>query len=150
MVAGARTNIAIRNGAVRAARPCGNVIDGNNVIYNNAGIAVTSSNNLIIQVQEYLEGANPTLAGDRRGILFIVNTAANATNTTTQLLWASTLSRLYVVDTMTDIAAPLSWTDVGLGSGPNSVIPSIGTSTNRNVVTITVPKRFFRIRAIRP
>lgn len=115
-----------------------------------ANPALDSDGDGMTNVQEYLEGTNPTLAGDRLRILSIVNTSANASNTTTQLLWASTLARLYAIDTTTDLTNPITWTDVGLDSGPNSVIPSVGTSTTRNVVTTTVPKRFFRVRAIRP
>lgn len=79
--------------------------------------------------------------------------SSNAGNTSTQLLWASTLSRLYAIDTTTDLGTlvtPPTWIDLGLDSGPNSVIPSIGTSTTRTVVTANSPKRFFRVRAIRP
>jgi hypothetical protein len=101
-------------------------------------------------VQEYLDGTNPLLANDRLRVISIFIAARDATNTETKLLWTSTLSRLYAIDTTTDITPPVAWTDVGLDSGPNSVIPSVGDSTSRRVVLPTVPRRFFRIRAIRP
>jgi len=112
--------------------------------------ALDSDGDGMTNVQEYLEGTNPSVAGDRLRMISIVNTAMNATNTTTQLLWSSTLSRLYAIDTTTDITNPLSWTDVGLDTGPNSIIPTVGTSTMRSVVLPNSPRRFFRARAIRP
>ena len=101
-------------------------------------------------VQEYLNGTDPTLPGDRLRIISIAITARDVANTSTQLLWASTLSRLYAIDTTTDLTNPASWADLGLDSGPNSVVPSVGTSTSRTVNTPTVPARFFRVRAVRP
>jgi hypothetical protein len=100
-------------------------------------------------VQEYLEGTDPTQATSRLRIITITNANMGA-NSTTQLLWASTVGRLYAIDTTTDITNPASWADVGLDSGPNSIIPSVGPSTSRPVTLPTVSDRFFRVRAVRP
>ncbi|MFN2507705.1 MAG: hypothetical protein ABR589_02920 [Chthoniobacterales bacterium] len=101
-------------------------------------------------LQEYLEGTSPLLLNDNLRVVSLTITAKNATNTTTQLVWASTLSRLYAIDTTTSLADPLGWVDLGLDTGPNSVVPSAGSSTSRDVITPNAPRRFFRVRAIRP
>ena len=101
-------------------------------------------------VQEYLEGTDPKVAGDRLRIVTVANTAHDAFNTSTQLLWTSNVSRLYAIDTTTDLRNPTSWTDLLIDGGPNSVIPSIGTQTIRTVMTPNAPRRFFRVRAVRP
>jgi len=101
-------------------------------------------------LEEYLEGTNPNSFGDRLRIISLAITGQTATDTSTQLLWSSTLSRLYAIDTNLDLTNPLGWTDLGLDTGPNSVVPTAGPSTMRTVLTPNTPKRFFRIRAIRP
>ena len=100
--------------------------------------------------QEYLEGTDPTLAGDRFQVISGIITAMSGTDTTTQLVWTSNLSRLYAIDTTLDLRDPNSWVDLAIDGAPNSIIPSIGPSTTRTVLTPNAPRRFFRARAIRP
>jgi len=73
-----------------------------------------SDGDSMTNLEEYLEGTNPNLAGDRLRIISLAITGMTATDTSTHLLWASTLSRLYAIDTTTDLTNPLSWTDLGL------------------------------------
>jgi Bacterial TSP3 repeat len=96
-------------------------------------------------VQEYLEGTNPTLAGDR---LRITLYSTNPGGTNSLITWSSTLARLYQIEVnpSSDLN-PLSWTnDLTFGV----ITPDIGTTTSRNVISIAGPKRFYRVRAIRP
>ena len=101
-------------------------------------------------LEEYLAGTNPMLAGDELRLISIDIIAMGSTTTSTELIWASTLSRLYAIDSTTDLTDPDSWIDLGLDTGPNSIIPSIGSDTTRTVMTSNATRRFFRVRAIRP
>ena len=104
----------------------------------------------ITNLQEYLGGTNPTLADSGLRVIAMSITGRDVTNTTFQLQWASNVSRLYAIDSTTDVRNPNSWIDLGLDTGPNSIIPSVGPATTRNVVLPNAGKRFFRVRAVRP
>ena len=95
-------------------------------------------------LQEYLAGTNPLLATDQ---LRIITFATNNTGTSASLMWASTVARLYAIETRTDLITG-SWTlDPNFGSG---FAPDAGSMTTRALVETSGPKRFFRVRAIRP
>jgi hypothetical protein len=95
-------------------------------------------------LQEYLEGTNPLLAGDR---LRITVYSTNAGGTNSLLTWTSTTGRLYTIETSPDLS-PNSWINDTTFSYPIS--PDQGTLTTRTVIQSTATKRFFRVRAIRP
>lgn len=96
-------------------------------------------------LQEYLEGTDPNSANDRFRITGI---STNPGGTNTLLTWTSVAGRLYKIDTTTDFAPPpISWTDIGLTIYPAA---SPNTTTSQNVVAATNPKRFFRVKAVRP
>lgn len=95
--------------------------------------------------QEYLEGTNPALATDR---LRVTVYSTNPGGTNSLLTWTSTLARLYQIEVNPSADLnPLSWTnDLTFGV----ITPDIGASTSRNVTSISGPKRFYRVRSIRP
>jgi len=93
-------------------------------------------------LQEYLEGTNPALPNDR---LRITLYSTNPGGSSSSITWTSTARRLYQIEVNPDLN-PLSWTnDLTFG-----VITPDGTSTTRNVTSVAGPKRFYRVRAIRP
>ncbi len=93
---------------------------------------------------EYLEGTNPTIAGDK---LRITSFATNAAGTASPLTWTSTPARLYIIETKPDLLA-LTWSlDPTFGA---PFAPDAGTVTTRTANAATAAKRFYRIRAIRP
>ena len=96
-------------------------------------------------VQEYLEGTNPTLAGDR---LRITLYSTNPGGTNSLITWSSTLARLYQIEVNPSVDLnPLSWTnDLTFGV----ITPDVGATTSRNVTSTPGSKRFYRVRSIRP
>lgn len=93
-------------------------------------------------LQEYLEGTNPLLAGDR---LRITNYSTNSGGTSSLLVWTSTPARLYQIETNPDLLS--TWVnDPTFGV----ITPDVGATTTRTVTAATAPKRFYRVRAIRP
>jgi Bacterial TSP3 repeat len=94
-------------------------------------------------LQEYLEGTDPTLPNDR---LRITLYSTNSGGINSPITWTSTLSRLYQIEVNPDLN-PLNWTnDLTFGV----ITPDIGTFTSRNVTSVAGPKRYYRVRAIRP
>ncbi len=96
-------------------------------------------------VQEYLEGTNPTLASDR---LRITLYSTNPGGTNSLITWSSTLARLYQIEVNPSVDLnPLSWTnDLTFGV----ITPDVGATTSRNVTSTPGSKRFYRVRSIRP
>lgn len=93
-------------------------------------------------LQEYLEGTNPLLAGDR---LRITNYSTNSGGPSSLLVWTSTPARLYQIETNPDLLS--TWVnDPTFGV----ITPDVGATTTRTVTAATAPKRFYRVRAIRP
>ncbi len=94
-------------------------------------------------VQEYLEGTNPTNPSDRFRIT-IFNT--NPGGTSSLLTWTSTAARLYQIEVNPDFL-PNNWTnDPTFGI----ITPDVGATTSRALTATSAAKRFYRVRAIRP
>jgi hypothetical protein len=96
-------------------------------------------------LQEYLEGTNPTLASDR---LRITLYSTNPGGTNSPITWSSTLARLYQIEVNPSLDLnPLSWTnDLTFGV----ITPDVGSTTSRTVTSSAGTKRFYRVRSIRP
>ena len=95
---------------------------------------------------EYLEGTNPKDPGDRLRIVSVAKTSS-ASQDTTSLLFTSTPTRLYNVQTTTNLLDPGSWGPSPLGT----FLPDAGPTTGRDVITgPTATQRFYRVQAIRP
>ncbi|MCS7049068.1 MAG: thrombospondin type 3 repeat-containing protein [Verrucomicrobiae bacterium] len=93
-------------------------------------------------VDEYRADTNPLDPDDRLRIVAI--STASAGNSST-LTWTSKPSRMYGIETRTDLLAG-SWADVGLGPIP----PDPGPTTLRGFAHSVTSNRFFRVRAFRP
>ncbi len=92
---------------------------------------------------EYLDGTSPILATDR---LRITAFGTNPAGTSSPVTWTSTTARLYVIETNPDLFS--AWVPdptFGVAFSPDS-----GASTTRTVTAMSAPKRFYRVRAIRP
>ncbi len=100
----------------------------------------------ITDLQEYLEGTDPNVANDRLRITMYAIAPNLPSSQDSQITWASTVSRLYTIETNTDLLNPLNWVDSGLGT----FAPTAGTATTRTVTLPTATKRFFRVKSIRP
>jgi hypothetical protein len=93
--------------------------------------------------EEYLDGTNPLLSGDRlRVTAFSITTP----NTNFSLTFTSTVARLYMIQTSLDLA---SWTlDTNFGI---AFAPDAGASTTRSPLNETsATKRFFRVISVKP
>ncbi len=92
-------------------------------------------------LQEYLAGTNPNDPGSS---LAITNYTTTAGGTNTALTWQSVPTRNYFIDQSLDLSLG-SWSDSGLG-----LVTSGGISTTQLFSNPSAPKRFFRVRAIKP
>ena len=100
----------------------------------------------VSDLDEYLEGTNPTVFGDR---LRIISLSPNSGGTSTPITWTSTTGRLYIIETTTDLLVDMlneDWSDSSLGT----ITPDAGTQTTRTVTASSSTKRFFRVKAMRP
>ncbi len=94
-------------------------------------------------VQEYLEGTNPTNPSDRFRITLF---STNPGGTSSLLTWTSNAARLYQIEVNPDLQ-PNNWTnDPSFGI----ITPDVGPTTSRTVLAAPASKRFHRVRAIRP
>lgn len=93
-------------------------------------------------LDEYLNGTNPASATDSLRVTMYSTTAGGGSSF---LAWTSNASRLYRIETRTDLHS--AWThDPTFGL----ITPDIGLGTSRTVTAISAAKRFYRVRAIRP
>jgi len=88
---------------------------------------------------EYLAGTDPNDPLSNLRILSLV-----VGDPKTAIRWSSVLNRCYYVQASEGLA-PSVWLDAGLGP----VTPD-GASTERGILYLAVPERFFRIQAFRP
>ena len=97
-------------------------------------------------LEEYLNG---TAANSANESLRITAFSTDSTGANSLLTWTSTPSRLYTIQTTTDLLDPLSWvdnTDFGV-----EFAPDVGVTTTRSPLTESAnTKRFWRVRAVRP
>jgi hypothetical protein len=92
--------------------------------------------------QEYLAGTNPLDANDK--LLITAKTfARGGTNVT--LTWKSVLARNYYLQKALSLSPVPAWSDSGLG-----LISPDGASTTRAFGDTNAPRRFYRVRAVRP
>jgi hypothetical protein len=95
-------------------------------------------------LQEYVQGTNPTLATDR---FLITAYSSNPDGSNSNITFTSSSGRLYAIEVNTDIRLPLNWTDSGLGF----FVPDAGTSTTKtNITQSPATQRFFRVKTMRP
>jgi Bacterial TSP3 repeat len=97
----------------------------------------------IPDLQEYQDGTDPTQPNDG---FRITNFSASSDGTSSLITWTSTASRLYTIETTTDLRVPSSWTDGGLGT----FNPDTGATTTRNVTQPSGIRRFYRVKVMRP
>ena len=69
----------------------------------------------------------------------------NADTTLVTLTWTTRLSRRYIIESRTDLVTA-SWDE----STSEVIPPDSDITTTRDIAEETAPKRFYRIRAIRP
>lgn len=106
--------------------------------------ATDSDGDGVSDLNEYLEGTNPLLPGDR---LRITAFSTNSGGTSSPITWTSTTSRLYTIETSPNLS-PLSWVNDATFSYP--IAPDAGTSTTRTVTASSATKRFYKVKSIRP
>jgi hypothetical protein len=94
-------------------------------------------------VDEYRADTNPLDPSDGLRITAI---AANAPGDTATLTWTSRPTRLYQVQSRTDLVAG-AW---ATNSPPGLVSPDFGLTTTRSVTDAPVSNRFYRVQAIQP
>jgi hypothetical protein len=90
--------------------------------------------------QEYLAGTNPTNAVDRLKITAF----NNQLGTNASLTWSTVLTRYYFIQETTNVGSPV-WADSGVGE----IVPT-SSSTTRSFAETLVPRRFYRVEAVRP
>jgi len=100
-------------------------------------------NDGVLDPDEYRANTDPM---NRDSFLGITALARSGNATTSEVTWASTPTRLYYVEKNTAMTNGAGWTDSGLGIE----IPDPGATTVRAFADPAVPKRFFRVRAVRP
>jgi hypothetical protein len=91
--------------------------------------------------QEYLAGTNPTNATDR---LKVTTFTSSPKGTNVTLTWSSVLTREYLIQKTTNLAAQ-AWSDSGLGP-----ITPTNASMTRSLAETLVTNRFYRVEAFRP
>jgi Bacterial TSP3 repeat len=98
----------------------------------------------ISDLQEYQDGTDPTQPNDAFRITAF---STNSDGTSSLITWSSSASRLYTIQTTSDLRVSSSWIDSGLGT----FNPDAGaTTTSRNVTQASGTRRFYRVKAIRP
>jgi hypothetical protein len=95
-------------------------------------------------LQHYVDGTNPT---QPNSTLRITNFATSPGGATSLLSWTSSTGRLYTIETATDLVQG-NWTvDPNFGIG---FVPDAGGITTRTLTQPSGPRRFFRVRSVRP
>jgi hypothetical protein len=97
-------------------------------------------------LQDYLAGTNPNDSDD---YLHITAISANDGGSTNLLTWTSNPTRLYYVQTRTNLTFG-AWSTNIVTLGTDVVVPDPGSSTARTVTDDPAVSRFFRVGAIIP
>ena len=92
-------------------------------------------------LQEYHAGTDPNDPASRLAITTYTTTPGG---TNTSLTWQSVPTRNYFIEESLNLSAG-SWFDSGLG-----LVPSGGSATTRLFSNPSQPKRFLRVRAVKP
>ena len=95
---------------------------------------------------EYLALTNPFSAQSLFKVTQI--NPLTAGGTTTALTWTSSRARIYRIETSTDLGLADNWEKSLLD--PETFTPDEGSTTTRNTLNPSAPKRFFRVQSLIP
>lgn len=94
-------------------------------------------------LQDYLEGTDPRFAN---AALRIVAFGTSGSGASSSLAFTSNVSRLYTIQTNSDLVLTNGWTDAGLGV----FAPDAGSRTTRILTASPNQRRYYRVTAVRP
>ncbi len=94
-------------------------------------------------IDEYRADTSPSDVADN---LRITAYTANSAGSTSTVTWTSKQTRLYQVQSRTDLVTG-SWST---NSPPGLVVPDIGATTTRGATGVAATNRFFRVQSIQP